>query len=48
MFQSTAIIREITLSVCALCVVQTDTQSAQHTEHTHHHGLDITCYHTTA
>jgi len=28
---------------CVLC-----THSAQHTEHTHHRGLDITCCHTTA
>jgi len=50
MFRSTTIIRELALGVCALCVVQIETQSAQHTEHTHTHThtLDITCCHTTA
>jgi len=51
MFRSTTIIMDLALGVCvcvcALCVVQIEAQSAQDTQHTHHHGLDITCCHTT-
>jgi len=36
----------LTICMCSLCCAES--HSAQHTEHTHHHGLDITCCHTTA